>query len=112
MILPLVTGELPLTTQMPFSAAPGVPILCAGVGLDTVLRGDPTDVHLVWLENHIPGTTVKRIEAVWPAGYRVRFTPKAQVLDASDQVVLRDGDAILGACGTGPHGAYLQPPFR
>lgn len=111
-ILPLGTGEMPLVTQVPFSAPPGVPILCGGVGLDAVLRGDSADPRLVWLENRIPGTTVKRIEAVWPAGYRVRFTPKAEVLDAFDRVMLRDGDAVLGACGVGPDGAHLQPPFR
>ena len=111
-IAPFASGELPLVTQAPFNAPPGMPVACGGVGLDAVLRGDRADPRLVWLENHIQGTTVPRIEALWPAGYRVRFSPKAEVLDASDQVVLRDGDRVTGACAFGPEGAYLVAPFK
>jgi DNA-directed RNA polymerase specialized sigma24 family protein len=45
---------------------------------------------------------------------RARFTPKLEILDATDNVALRDGDAIQGACGNNPdtNTLYLEPPFR
>jgi hypothetical protein len=101
-----------LVTQVPFSAPPGIPIACGGVGLDTILRGDPADPRLVWLENQMPGYVGVRIEAVWPPGYRVRFVPGAEVLDGSGAIVLREGDRVLGACGVGADGAHLEPPFK
>jgi hypothetical protein len=111
-IRPLGSGEMALVTQPPVFAPPGVPVVCGGVGLDAVLRADPTDPRLVWLENRLPGYVGARIEAVWPPGYRVRFVPTAEVLDGSGLVMLREGDSVLGACGVGPEGAYLQPPFK
>jgi hypothetical protein len=92
---------------------------CAGVGLDTVVRGSPNDPRVVWLENRLetpPGLpSVPRLEAIWPAGYRARFTPKLEVLDGWGNVMLRDGDAVHGACSVregDPTEYFLVPPFK
>jgi hypothetical protein len=85
---------------------------CAGVGLDAVLHGSPTDPRVAWLENNIGGQS--RIEVSWPAGYRARFNPNLEILDESGTVVLGEGDAVTGACGYDPDTgvAYLEPPFK
>lgn len=114
--LPLRPGEYAMATDL--WRPSWLPGACGGVGLDTVVRGSPTDPRVVWLENrtHAPGQEyVPRLEAVWPAGYRARFTPALEVLDGGGDVVLRDGDPVTGACG--PRGGSLSelvmvPPFR
>ncbi len=73
--------------------------ICAGVGLDAVLHGSPNDPYVAWLRSNGPGAG--RIEVVWPAGYRARFSPNLEVLNDRGIVVLREGDAISGACVTG-----------
>jgi hypothetical protein len=85
--------------------------VCAGVGLDAVLRGSPTDARVAWLEN--TGTNA-RIDVTWPAGYHARFTPNIEILDENGSVVLRDGDHVEGACGYNPDTGwtYLEPPFK
>ena len=85
---------------------------CAGVGLDAVLRGSPEDARVAWLENHLGGAA--RMDVTWPAGYHARFTPKIEILDENGKVVLRDGDAVTGACGNNPDTGlvYLEPPFK
>jgi hypothetical protein len=84
---------------------------CAGVGLDAVLRGSPTDAMVAWLEN--TGTNARR-DVTWPAGYHARFTPNIEILDQNGSVVLRDGDHVDGACGYNPDTGwtYLEPPFK
>jgi hypothetical protein len=110
-LAPLASGEFALANPSPPLGPSGIALVCGGVGLDATLHGDPGDPHLVWLDNTVPDGTV-RVEAKWPPGYRVRFDPRAEVLDGTDHVVLRAGDPVLGACGWGADGAYLQPPFR
>ncbi len=85
---------------------------CAGVGLDAVLHGSPTDPRVAWLENNMGGTP--RMEVSWPAGYRARFNPNLEVLDENGNVVLSEGDAVTGACGANPDTGmlYLEPPFK
>jgi hypothetical protein len=94
---------------------------CAGVGLDAVLRGSPGDPRVAWLEVNLPAgyspeasTSGPEPTVVWPAGYRARFAPNVEILDASGNVVLRDGDHIDGACGNDPdtNTLYLEPPFQ
>jgi hypothetical protein len=108
--MPLRPGEYALPTEAPMPA--WMPIGCAGIGLDAVVRGDPSDPRVAWLEDHLvaPGTTTfRQIDVRWPIGYRARFMPKIEILDAWGNVVLRDGDRVTGACsGTEP---YLSPPF-
>jgi hypothetical protein len=84
--------------------------ICAGVGLvDAFLHGSLADPHLAWLEgNFVPSS---RREVIWPAGYRARFNPNLEVLDETGNVVLRDGDAVRGACNTSGNTFYLEPPF-
>jgi hypothetical protein len=86
--------------------------ICAGVGLDAVLRGSPNDPRVAWLENKLGGQS--RTEVTWPAGYRARFSPNIEILDENGNVVLREGDAVTGACGNNPDTGmiYLEPPFR
>ena len=54
------------------------------------------------------------MEVTWPAGYRARFNPNLEVLDESGNVVIREGDAVSGACGNNPDTGmlYLEPPFK
>jgi hypothetical protein len=86
--------------------------MCAGVGLDAVLHGSPTDPRVAWLDNNMGGTP--RMEVSWPAGYRARFNPNLEVLDENGNVVIREGDAVTGACGNNPDTGmlYLEPPFK
>jgi hypothetical protein len=103
----LSPGELPLPTP-PFVSNP--PDICAGVGVSALLRGDAHDPALTWVEDT---TTHTRRDVVWPVGYRARFAPRLEVLDASGTVVLREGDLISGTCGSTADGRfYLAPPFR
>jgi hypothetical protein len=85
---------------------------CAGVGLDAVLRGSPSDPRVAWLENRTGAAT--RRDVTWPAGYHARFSPNIEILDENGNVVLRDGEAVEGACGYNPDTGwiYLEPPFR
>ena len=85
--------------------------VCAGVGLDAVLRGSPTDARVAWLEN--TGTNARR-DVTWPAGYHARFTPNIEILNENGSVVLREGDHVEGACGYNPDTGwtYLEPPFK
>jgi len=109
----LASGDLPLITHVPIIVPSGGIEVCAGVGLSAVLRGSADDPRLVWLVNQIGSGPQTRIEAVWPAGYRVRFDPKAEILDGSGRVVLSDGDPVTGTCGKqGDGSVYLVPPFQ
>jgi hypothetical protein len=84
--------------------------ICAGVGLDAVLHGDPADPKVAWLTSKIGGP---RLEIVWPFGFTARFTPDLEILDADGNVVIREGGAVTGTCDNLPDGAvYIIPPFR
>ena len=74
---------------------------CRGIGLDATLTGDPGDPRVAWLI----GRGGDRIDVVWPAGFRARFSPLIEILDPSGTVVLRDGDPVTGGCTTGPDAA-------
>lgn len=71
---------------------------CLGVGLDARVTGSPMDARLAWLASDRGG----RQDVIWPPGYAARFTPMLEVLDETGRVVFRDGDAVSGACTTGP----------
>jgi hypothetical protein len=105
---PLPDGLYPLPTVNWLAGG-----ACAGVGLDAVLRGSPSDPQVAWLESSMGGTLSRR-DVTWPAGYHARFNPKIEILDENGNVVLRDGDAVEGACGYDPDTGwtYLQPPFK
>jgi hypothetical protein len=85
--------------------------LCADIGLDAVLHGSPTDPNVAWLVANVMDGV--RMDVIWPAGYRARFNPNLEVLDENGNVVLREGDAVSGACvsysDTGH--LYMEPPF-
>ena len=85
---------------------------CAGVGLDAVLHGSPTDPRGAWLDDKLGGQS--RMDVTWPAGYRARFNPNLEVLDETGSVVISEGDAVAGACGYNPDTGmiYLEPPFK
>ncbi len=82
--------------------------LCAGVGVDAVLHGSATDPRIAWLVSNAPFTAGKRVDVVWPAGYRARFTPSLEILDENGNVVLSAGSHVTGLCDDG--GALLMPP--
>jgi hypothetical protein len=110
--LPVRPGEYALPTG---PVPVWLSVSCAGVGLDTVVRGSPNDPRVAWLENHlnVPGLpSTPRLEATWPEGYRARFTPNLEVLDGWGNIVLRDGDPVSGSCGEIDGGQFLVPPFK
>src|SRR5947207_12504713 len=78
---------------------PRVPTVCRGIGgpPGPMLKGDPKDPHVTWTEGF-----GNRGEIVWPPGYRARFAPTLEVLDAVGNVVYRAGDRIPGGCAVGP----------
>jgi hypothetical protein len=89
--VPLAPGEVALPTTAHVTTPPG---LCAGVGLDTVLHGDPHDPDVAWLEDRTSSSPT-RIKAVWPTGYRARFTPKLEIRNPTDKIVLIEGSAVM-----------------
>jgi hypothetical protein len=102
----LPSGDLALPTinQLSYN-------ICAGVGADAVLHGSPTDPRIAWLESSTGSTTPRRMDVIWPAGYRARFAPSLEILDENGNVVLTDGAHITGLCSGGPP-AVLEPPFQ
>lgn len=101
-------GEIPLPTIVPIALPSGATRGCADIGLaNGVLHGNPTDPHVAWVTTNGPN----RVEVTWPSGYRARFSPELEVLDASGQVVAREGDPIAGGC-VGPDSLELYPPFH
>lgn len=102
---PLASGEIALPTDPRIES----PEACAGIGVSASLHGDAADSHLAWLVSD----DGSRIEVTWPPAYRARFTPRLEVLDANGVVVLKEGDAVSGACVTGdPRVLHLESPFR
>jgi hypothetical protein len=71
---------------------------CRGIGLDATLVGDPGDPRRVWL---VDAVSQERIEIVWPAGYRARFTPAIEILDEAGQIVMTAGNQVTTACAIG-----------
>jgi hypothetical protein len=68
---------------------------CMGVGFgDAFLRGDRTAAEPVWIElaSGLGGNA--RRSVTWPAGFRARFTPRLELLDASGRIVAREGDLL------------------
>jgi hypothetical protein len=89
--------------------ADGTPDACGGVGVAAVLRGDPADPRLTWLE---PLQGGRRIDTVWPAGSVARFATRLQVFDARGQLMIEGGDFVNGGCVTEePDVLLLEPPF-
>ena len=68
---------------------------CAGVGTEAVLAGDANDPRVAWLVS-----SGKRVDVVFPFGFRARFAPNLEVLNDSGVVVARAGDRIDGGCVT------------
>jgi hypothetical protein len=73
--------------------------------MGAVLRGDPSDSRVAWIQ--WPG---QRVEAWFPAGFRARFTPKLEILDASGRVRARDGDPLDGGCPRAEGGILIFWP--
>lgn len=102
------SGLIALPTEQPQALPPGASLMCAGIGISAVIRGDPADPHVTWLIAQ-PGA---RLETLWLPGYHARFNPTLEVLDATGAVVLREGDRVNGGCETsGQDVLLLAPPF-
>ena len=93
----LGTFALPTVDTRTFQA-------CAGVGTEAALAGDPDDPRVAWL---VSGG--KRVDVVFPYGFRARFVPGLEVLNASGVVVARGGDRIDGGCVTAGSLLILWP---
>lgn len=89
----LVNGSLPLRTQP--SPPPGALVACMEALATGVLEADPADPALVWLDSG-----EERTDLSWPYGFRVRFTPDAEVLAPGGRVVAREGDEVALGGGT------------
>ena len=110
---PNATGLPPSTTEFALPAyAPDVPsgvaLECQPVALNGILQGAATDPDVAWLQ-----VGADRVPLVWPEGYRARFVPRLEVIDASNRVVLYAGDKVTTGCATGLHNTvWLMPPFN
>jgi hypothetical protein len=88
----------------------GTPAACAGIGLESVLHGDPADPRVAWLEPFAGAGP--RLDLVWPAGYSARFAPDLEVLDERGNIAIRAGDFVDSGCVTAnAHILALEPPF-
>lgn len=94
----LVVACGPETLTLPTEERTAEQLGCAGIGLDATLSGDPNDPRLAWL---VQAGTQRRVDVVWPAGYRARFVPAIEVLDAGGNVVMTAGDQVTTACVIG-----------
>lgn len=108
-LVPPAASPAPTLPTTSLTAPDGSEMACAGVGLTDVLRGDPANPRLAWLESFPNGG--HRLEIVWPPGYSARFTPRLQVLDPTGQVVIEDGDFVEGACVWSDGAHLMYPPF-
>jgi hypothetical protein len=79
-----------------FTGPSGAQLACAGGAFPGQLHGSAGDPRHVWM-TYPDGS---RAEIAWPAGYRARFDPALELLDASGRVVGREGSAIEGGCPT------------
>ena len=82
---------LPGTLQLPTVATGGT--ACAGIGLDAILTGSPSDPQVAWLI--VDG---RRRDVLFPDGYGARFAPNLEIVDPAGHVVARAGDRIDGPC--------------
>ncbi|MDQ1323950.1 MAG: hypothetical protein QG587_1286 [Chloroflexota bacterium] len=89
----LVDGSRPLPTQP--SPPPGAVVACMEALASGVLVGDQADPSLVWLKS---GS--ERTDLTWPYGFRVRFTPDAEVLAPGGRTVAREGEEVSFGGGT------------
>jgi hypothetical protein len=106
----MAPDEIVLPTSIAVAVRSGIPVACGGIGFDrSTLYGDPKDPRVAWLVS----ATGARMDVVWPAGYRARFRPRLEVVDAAGSVVLRAGDTVSGGCGTAnPSFLLMYPPFK
>ena len=88
------------------------PTGCRDVALENAVLAGVHDLNhgSVWLQQGI-----EHIDVVFPPGYEAVFTLEPfEILDSSGRTVARVGDAIRGACTTGPDAAgpllILFPP--
>lgn len=108
-VSPWPSGDIALPTPEPLDLPSGAIEACGGVGISAILRGDPHDPHIAWLVNNL-GT---RVNITWPEGYRARFDPGLEVVDAAGVVVLKNADSVTGACVTdNPDLYHLELPFN
>jgi len=72
---------------------------CRGIGLGGVVRGDPQEPDVVWLEEPATGRRLD-LELRWPPGTVARFTPEVEIVLDDGRVLYADGDEIAGGCAT------------
>jgi hypothetical protein len=98
---PLRSGFVPLVTlsgRLPTGVSASN-FVCAGYGLaDAFVRGDLNALEKVWLVPIGAGAGGPR-QVTWPAGFRARFAPRLELIDASGLVVAREGDRLTDVGG-------------
>lgn len=55
-----------------------------------VLRGQLGATEPIWIED----AAGRHLSVIWPAGFSLAFTPKAELRDDTGALIARDGDAI------------------
>jgi hypothetical protein len=105
---PSATNAGPSLPPLATLQVSGPNAICAGVGLIAVLRGNPSDPHLAWIEQFPRGGG--RQEVIWPAGFSARFTPLLEILDETGLPLIHEGDFVGGACGSPQPGTVLLVP--
>jgi hypothetical protein len=107
---------LPSPTVNPEPTLPTVapPDACRHLAIKGVLRSDPHDAKVAWLEVE---PDAHRQDVVWPIGYKAKFVAIGdqwvlQVFDGSGQQLVGTTDVIGGACDIGrPDVVLLEAPF-
>lgn len=74
---PFFADTILLPGWTPLPVEPGILDVCGGVGRDAILRGDPSDPRVTWLQEVSTGW---RIDIIWPAGTAARFAPRLEVI--------------------------------
>jgi hypothetical protein len=102
-----VTGcAMPTVISLPGHAGgPG----CRGIGVGGVVRGDPLDPEVVWLEDPATGERLE-LRLRWPPGSVARFAPDVEIVLADGRVLYADGDEVAGGCrGADMGGVNIVP---
>jgi hypothetical protein len=84
-------------------------VLDQGTGFDGILHFDGT---CLWVESvDVSRERFDELNILWPAGYRSRGRP-LEIVDASGEVIAREGDLVSFGIGETKQGALAGCPAR
>ena len=79
-----------------------------GAGFDGILH---VDGDCVWVEDTNVEIDKEAFNVLWPAGYRARGQP-LEIIDASGDVIVREGDVVSFGVGDMKQGVIAGCPVR